>query len=204
MFDAGDQVWFVMLNEVTPAVVTETFEIDDRQREFGKTTRYWVKKSEGHYGVFGKYDFGQTVFRTEEEANSKAEANLQSGEFFILDPAVLEIVELDAWVISYEKSDKQGYCVVALARLGENWCVYRKDTSTYQFMVEYESEQKARKAYKEEITEHKRNFQLSSVKSVEKASFMPIPLYGTGDGRWAQCEYAYNHYIGNGYHRRCA
>lgn len=192
VYRAGDAVYYVMLDSVEKCIVDDTFECANRNEPFaGPTVRYRATRESGGR-VFGKYDIGETVFDSREEAEAKGALNLIGlGVSVIRSGSILP----DEYVAYREARlrEHMNHALYGCCALVGGTMVYRKGGCSYHFLDDYNDEKAARRAFRKELSELKREF--------ERYEFADAPFeagdcYGVGDGRWAACEYAYNNWFG--------
>ena len=199
MFEVGDTVFEVVLGEVRPLVVTGTFEVTDRCETFGgNTVRYDADYLTGGHHVFGKYDVGKYIFATEQDALAQVTINLadKNVHTILMNPA-----DADEWIAYRENGTSEGRhqpLYACFARFGN--MVYQKGCMNYHFMNEYADEKTAKREYRK-LTKNVTGKPEDEFNGCSPAPLEIVTLYGRGDGKWAQCDYAFNQWY-DGYFKR--
>lgn len=193
IYNVGDVVHYVILDVVKKCMIEWTFECKDRRNPYsGPTVRYSAVLENGCGHTFGKYDVGESIFDSREEAESKGARNLaELGVSVVRAESIVPdeyVAYEDKEVRPHMKRTLYGCCALVGGTM-----VYRKGCHTYHFLDEYNGEKAARKAYRKELAVLKREF--SQFESAD-AVFEAEDCYGVGDGHWSACEYAYNNWYG--------
>lgn len=193
IYEAGDVVYYVVLDVVSKCTVESTFECKNYRDPFnGPTVRYHARLNGGCGHTFGKYDVGDTIFDSRADAKAKGVRNLvELGVSVIRSGSILPdeyVAFREVRPHAYMKQPLYGCCALVGGTM-----VYRQGGYSYHFLDDYGDEKVARRAYRKELSKLKQEF--DRYESVG-APFEAGDCYGIGDGHWAACKYAYDNWYG--------
>lgn len=196
MFDVGDQVWRVTIDVIERYFVSGTFDCKDFKVGDGRSTmRYHLSKiwHEGdgidkrvesqRFGVIGKYDVGVRYFKTLEDAQVAATANMNAWK--VMRAEDQKPVE----AVGYSYDDLHA----SFAILAEN-VVYRQSWYSYAFAKRHPSASAAKKAYAEAIKEALKLASINTSSDVGECTPIFHDIYSLDGESWASPEYALNNF----------